>query len=111
VVFAGSYYPNRAELFEGLTDWRLTTALQKFRKITLDSGLVVFQTKNRINIDGLRALRILIPVVLMTTLILLRQYEIEVLWFIPWFLGFAIMGAGASSVCPMLLFLRWAGFR
>jgi hypothetical protein len=32
------------------------------------------------------------------------------LWFIPWFLGFAMFGAGASGVCPLLLFFRWLGF-
>jgi hypothetical protein len=35
----------------------------------------------------------------------------EHLWFLPWFLGFAIFGAGLSGVCPMLLVIRWAGFR
>ena len=33
-------------VFEGVTGWSLTTALQKVRKITLDSGLVAFKTKN-----------------------------------------------------------------
>ena len=97
--------------FEGLTNLRLTTALQKMRKITLDTGLVAFQTKNRFNIDGLRAWRVLVAIVLTSSYLLLHQYNVEFLWFFPWFMGFAIMGAGASSMCPMLMGLRWIGFK
>ena len=35
----------------------------------------------------------------------------ETLWFVPWFMGFAIMGAGISGVCPVFLALKWAGLR
>ena len=98
-------------VFEGLTNWRLTTALQKVRKIKLDTGLVAFQTKNRFDIDGLRAWRVLVAVVLTSSYVLLHQYNVDFLWFFPWFMGFAIMGAGVSSMCPMLMALRWAGFR
>ena len=98
-------------VFEGLTNWRLTTALQKVRKIKLDTGLVAFQTKNRFDIDGLRAWRVLVAVVLTSSYVLLHQYNVDFLWFFPWFMGFAIMGAGASSMCPMLMALRWIGFR
>ncbi len=33
------------------------------------------------------------------------------LWFLPWFMGFAIFGAGLSGVCPVLLAIRWIGFK
>jgi hypothetical protein len=33
------------------------------------------------------------------------------LWFLPWFMGFAILGAGASGVCPVLIGIRSLGFR
>jgi hypothetical protein len=35
----------------------------------------------------------------------------DVLWFLPWFMGFAILGAGVSGVCPMYLAMRWAGLK
>lgn len=35
----------------------------------------------------------------------------EPLWFFPWFIGFALLGAGVSGVCPMFLALRWAGLK
>ena len=40
-----------------------------------------------------------------------NEYDIEVIWLIPWFMGFAIMGAGVSGVCPGLLLMRWVGFK
>lgn len=98
-------------LVEGITGWSLPLYLQKIRKVTLESGLVIFQTKNRISFDGLRAWRFAVVFVLLSSYILLKQYNVEVLWFVPWFMGFAIMGAGLSSVCPMVLFIRWIGFR
>jgi hypothetical protein len=33
------------------------------------------------------------------------------LWFLPWFVGFALLGAGLSGICPMVIGLRWLGFR
>lgn len=35
----------------------------------------------------------------------------DTLWFIPWFMGFAVFGAGISGVCPMFLFLKWLGLK
>jgi hypothetical protein len=35
----------------------------------------------------------------------------ESLWFFPWFMGFAIFGAGLSGVCPVLISLKLLGFR
>ena len=34
-------------IFEGVTNIALTTVLQKMRKVTLESGLVAFETKKR----------------------------------------------------------------
>lgn len=98
-------------VFEGLTNLRLTTSLQTLRKITYETGLVAFNTKLRFDFDGLRAWRMLVAVVLTSSYVSLHQFNVEVLWFFPWFMGFAIMGAGVSSMCPMLMALRWVGFR
>jgi len=35
----------------------------------------------------------------------------ETLWFFPWFMGFAVFGAGLSGVCPMFLLLKWLGLK
>ena len=36
---------------------------------------------------------------------------VDALWWFPWFMGFAIFGAGLSGVCPVLFAIRWIGFR
>ena len=32
-------------------------------------------------------------------------------WVVPWFIGFALFGAGLSGMCPMMLGLKRLGFR
>jgi hypothetical protein len=98
-------------ILEGVSGIRLTRLLQNARHISLDAGLVVFNTTSRFGIDGLSAWRIFVAVVLVSSYTLLNEYGFEVIWFFPWFMGFAILGAGASGICPVLLILRWAGFR
>lgn len=98
-------------LFEAITDVRLTTLSQKLIHKTIPSGLAIFQTQQRFELDAFRAWRISVSVMLGGTFLLLNEYEFEVLWFFPWFMGFAILGAGTSGVCPVLLLLRWIGFR
>jgi hypothetical protein len=98
-------------LFEAITDIRLTTLSQRFMNKPVPAGLIVFDSKQRFDFDALRAWRISVAVLLGGSLLLLKEQDIEFVWFFPWFMGFAIMGAGASSVCPVLLFIRWLGFK
>ena len=98
-------------MLEGLSGMRLTTSFQKAGHISLDHGLFSLNSRHRFNVDALSVWRVVMASVLASSLILVHEYEIEMLWFIPWFMGFAIMGAGASGVCPMHLGLRWAGFK
>lgn len=35
----------------------------------------------------------------------------HMLWFVPWFIVFALVGSGASGFCPMLIALRRMGFK
>lgn len=49
---------------------------------------------------------------LMVSLLLLVSFSyVEALWWFPWFMGFAIFGAGLSGVCPVLIVIRRLGFR
>ena len=98
-------------MLEGLSGMSLATTFQKARRIKLDHGLFTLNTPHRFNIDALSVWRVIMALVLASSLFLLEEYEIEVLWFFPWFMGFAIMGAGVSGICPLHLGLRWAGFR
>lgn len=98
-------------LVEAVTNLRLTTLSQKMLHKTVPPGLTVFQTNQRFEFDSFRAWRLVVAIMLGSSFILVRDYDIEVLWFFPWFMGFAILGAGVSGVCPVLLFIRWLGFR
>ncbi len=98
-------------VFEAITDLRLTTLLQAARRVRLDSGLVVFRTKNRFDVDAIRAWRLFVAIVLAASYLSVYEYGFDVIWFFPWFMGFAIMGAGASGICPVMLGLKWVGFK
>jgi len=98
-------------IFEAVTNIRLTTLSQRLLHKDLKIGLTLFKRKQRFSYDASLAWRLSVALFLGSSFTLLQVYNVEVLWFIPWFMGFAIMGAGASGVCPMLLFLRWLGFR
>lgn len=60
----------------------------------------------KFNMESERLWRLLVGVFLF-----LGVYLFESLWFLPWFMGFAIFGAGVSGLCPMLLAIRWLGFK
>lgn len=98
-------------MFEGLSNIRLTTKLQQLRQTTQDSGLFVLHLNSRFELEAFRLWRIVVSLVLVVPYAMMREFGYDMLWFFLWFMGFAIMGAGASGVCPVLLGLRWAGFR
>lgn len=98
-------------MFEAVTDFRLTTFTQQLMHKTVASGFTVFQTRVHFDYDAARVWRIIVAVMLGGSFILLHEYDFEMVWFFPWFLGFAILGAGVSGVCPVLLLIRWVGFR
>ena len=98
-------------LFEGVSGIQLTLLLQKIIPIAEPVGLTTFRTHQRFDFDALRATRIVIAFFLSSTFFLLNEYDIEMLWFFPWFMGFAILGAGVSGVCPIVLITKWAGFK
>lgn len=98
-------------VFEGLSNIRLTTMLQRARHVTLDPGLVLLDLNSRFAFEAFRMWRIIVALVLVVTFALIHEFGYDMLWFFPWFMGFAIIGAGASGVCPGLLALRRAGFR
>ncbi len=97
--------------FEAITNLRITVLSQKLTGKMVPAGLTVFQTSARFYFDAFRAWRIMVPTLLGGALLLINEQQIEILWFFPWFMGFAIIGAGVSGICPMLLLIRWVGFR
>lgn len=98
-------------LFEGLSGLTITSLTQKLRKVSLDTGLLRYDATPRFNFDAFRALRIFFAIAMTVSYAAVHEYNIEVIWFLPWFFGFALVGAGVSSVCPVLLGMKWLGFR
>ena len=96
--------------FEGLTNYRLPILVGLLRKHVLkqdydyaDPSLV---DGAKYNIESERVWRVVVG-----SFLFIGYFVIDALWFFPWFMGFAIFGAGLSGVCPVLLAVRWLGFK
>ena len=98
-------------VFEGASGIMLTRQSMKFMTVADPVGLTMFRTQQRFDFEALRATRIVIAMFLGGSFLLLNEYNIDFLWFFPWFMGFAILGAGVSGVCPIVLITKWIGFR
>lgn len=93
--------------FEGITNWRIPLLLNRLsgdHKAVADCDA---KTRAQIGFEAERALRLVIVAFLILSYVLFPGE----LWFFPWFIGFALIGAGLSGICPMVLSLRRAGFR
>lgn len=92
-------------LFEGVTNWRLPGVLERLRGVPpVDQPTAA---ECRISFEAERALRLLVAGFLALALFGLP----DLLWWLPWFIGFALIGAGLSGICPMVQALRWVGMR
>lgn len=97
-------------LFEGFTNWRIPLLLSRFQgnnvagnpECSLSPGALA-----RINFEAERALRLAVASFLIISYVVFATE----LWFFPWFIGFALFGAGLSGICPMVMGFRWFGFR
>ncbi|MHB1514231.1 MAG: hypothetical protein ACYCVY_00705 [Acidiferrobacteraceae bacterium] len=101
-------------LIEGATNLRIekliTTArhaIGTYAPSTADTASGPATTGYSFNFEAERAWRLIIGLMLLITYVLFRSS----LWFFPWFMGFAILGAGVSDVCPMLIGVKWCGFK
>lgn len=94
--------------FEGITNWRVPVLIARLRGMpdTLAAG-TVSAGDCAIPFEAERALRLLIVGFLGLALFALP----DLLWWLPWFVGFALIGAGLSGICPMVQALRWLGMR
>ena len=93
---------------EGLTNLRIPMLLSKMlygNEVSVYSDWAA--TTSRFNVDAERALRIVLSVLLILSVVMFPA----VLWFVPWIIAFMLVGAGLTNICPMYHFLRWTGFR
>lgn len=99
-------------LIEGISNYRvpmLVTQLRQAQVISFgdSSELMPDARAARFGFEAERAWRIAVALTLAVTVYAFN----EQLWFFPWFMGFAIFGAGLSGVCPVLISLKLLGFR
>ena len=98
--------------FEGLTNLRVPVAVTRLRsslggQVPMQENLTVAPNHRRFSFEAERVLRLLMASVLFLSFVLWPGQ----LWFVPWFVGFVLFGAGVSGVCPSLSLLKWLGFR
>ncbi len=96
--------------FEAITNLRIPLLVSRLRYHNdgnLDEGSLGIRFHVRTSFEAERGFRLSVAAMIAISIF---AYP-EALWFIPWFMGFAILGAGVSGVCPMFLALKWAGLK
>ena len=97
-------------LAEGLTNQRVPKLYYILRHVFVKDDVQYVNdaevTNPKFNVDTEQVWRLMVGVFLLASFI-----YIDALWWFPWFMGFAIFGAGLSGGCPILSAIRWTGFR
>ena len=95
-------------LFEGATNWRVPLLVSRLRYgADFRAQDVLSPGCSRIPFDAERVLRLIVALLLILTFMLFPEQT----WFFPWFIGFMLFMAGMTNICPMVIGLRWMGFR
>jgi hypothetical protein len=97
-------------VFEALTNLRIPKLVSQLRygnEGDLQEGTIGIDFKIRTNFEAERGWRISVAAMLILSIFIFPT----TLWFFPWFMGFAILGAGISGVCPMFLLMKWIGLK
>jgi hypothetical protein len=97
-------------LFEAISNLRVPRVIRQLRHqedCDPNEGALGIAFTARTRFEAERGWRLLVATFLTISIVAFP----ETLWFVPWFMGFAIMGAGISGVCPVFLALKWAGLR
>jgi hypothetical protein len=98
-------------LFEGLTNWRIPLIISRLRygKQYADALTASDKLKTRFlgKLEAERMFRFIIVLFLLVSFFTFA----DILWFFPWYVAGMMIVAGISNICPMVMFLRWVGFR
>jgi len=112
VLLACLYYDQTAIIagiigflaFEGLTNWRLPVVVACFQ--SANGGTAACLGRQPLQaFEAERALRLVVASMLVLALFLFQSQ----LWWLGWFIGFSMLGAGISGVCPLLTILSYLG--
>lgn len=93
--------------FEGVTNWRIPLLVSRIRYGKDARNPKQASCAQGIPFDVERVFRLILAAFLALSVVIFP----EALWFVPWFLGFALSMAGITGVCPMAMALKKAGFR
>lgn len=95
-------------VFEGVTNLRIPLLVSKLRLGSeFKASEILGPGCSRIPFDAERALRLLVAVLLVATFVVYKEQT----WFFPWFIGSMLLLAGITNICPMVMALRWVGFK
>ncbi|MCP3852611.1 MAG: hypothetical protein GY694_20645 [Gammaproteobacteria bacterium] len=126
----GIYVMIAVLFLEGLFNFLIPDIVNKIRytegESENDENLAPIQNKSRFSFSAERAWRLVVALMLLIAFVLfnaslsnyLNLLHLDIIeqfsyinWFFPWFMGFAIFGAGISGVCPVLIAVKWLGFK
>jgi hypothetical protein len=96
--------------FEAATNQRLTMIVSRIRhggRNVLNQTSTDAACHCRFSFEAERALRLVLVLLLTLSYVLFYGQ----LWIVTWFVGFALVAAGISGICPMIMTLRKLGFR
>lgn len=97
-------------VFEGITNLRLPRLITSARVGRQASTIDAAAHDNpdaRTSFEAERGFRLIIALLVLVPVV----GSTELLWLLPWFVGFALIAAGLSGICPIVLTLRWLGMR
>lgn len=95
-------------LLEGISSQRLTVLLWEWKNhVAPPINFGCAPSCVRFDFDSERAVRLLVAIIITLTYFVFRDHA----WYLTWFLGFAMIGAGISGVCPMSMTLEYLGFK
>lgn len=109
-IYAVLYALIAITAFEGITNLRIPKLLSRIRHHNdgdPNEGSIGIAFKPWTSFEAERGWRLSVAIFLLLGIVIFP----DLLWFFPWFMGFAILGAGVSGVCPMFLVLKWAGLK
>ena len=96
-------------VLEVITNQRLTVIVSRLRRVGQNGETKCADQEYtcRFNFESERALRLVLALLLLVSYVLFYGH----LWIVTWFVGFALVAAGLSGICPMILTLKKLGFR
>lgn len=99
-------------LFEGITNWRIPLIISRIRyghsaPEVVSGGNAQVKHSVFASLEAERMMRFT-----MVLFIFLSYFVFpDALWFFPWYIAGMMIVSGITSICPMVMFLRWVGFR